>query len=315
MRQNPGKHAQASQEKMPSFSRLFFLLVIFTFSFSFSGSLLMAETTTFLKTETEFARLDPNQAVADAKRDIKEQSIKLFFEDRSEYPEILAIDGSITRQIPYTHISIGQGCLDPINDESCPLSYKESYQQALDYGRLYNQAIASHFELNSKAPSKENSSQQDANETALFLARSNDRAQVVMELSDIHPLFGGRNITVDGDGNARLKIVLFKKGDSNPDSYEFNVKLDSTDTRRLIAAFVDNNFVTLVLDENPQLDPDTARPTLIFRNSKGEIHRLTGWVVHLPPGPASHAERSPIERFDRIYKEMLRIERRIQDAQ
>jgi hypothetical protein len=176
MRPNPGKELQAPHEKTFSFFRIFYLLIIISVGFSFDGSLLMAQTTTYLKMEEEFARLHPDQAVADAQRDIKEQTIKLFFEDRSEYPEILAIDENLTRYVRYAHISIGQGCLDPINDDSCPVSYQESYLRALQYGRLYNQVIASHFESNSKAPGKSDSIQQDANETALFLARSPEHA-------------------------------------------------------------------------------------------------------------------------------------------
>lgn len=273
----------------------------------------MAQTTTYLKTEREFAQLHPDHAIADAQQDIKEKTVKLFYQDRSEYPEILGIDQDFTRALPHVHISIGQGCLDPINDDSCPLSYRESYHQALLYGRLYNQTIASHFESNSTQREKIDSAPQVANQTADFLGQSSERARIVIELSDIHPLFGGRNISVNGEGDAQLQILL--SSNSKSDSFEYTVKLEPEDIQSLIAAFVDNDFVTLELDENPQLDPDTARPTLILRNANGETHRLTGWVIHLPPASASHSVRSPIQRFDSIYKEMLRIERRIQDGQ
>ncbi len=285
-----------------------FQLMLIVCCFPCYGYQLMTQTTTYLKTEQEYLLLKPEYAVAQAQQDITENRIKLFFEDNSEYPTVLAIDESYTGRFPYNHVSIGQGCFDPINDEQGSHSYRKSYQQALQYGRLYNQAISAHFDSLQKQPISNSTGQLLENATTLFLGSPSDYVQAVMTLDDIHPLFGGRDVEVKGNGSVRIQCLSAQPGHGQLQSFENEFKLDAEDTQRLIAAFIENDFIAIELDENPQLTVDTAQPSLVLKNSKGETHRLTGWVTNLPPLSTSDMPVKPVERFDRIYREMLRIE-------
>ncbi len=243
----------------------------------------------------EYSQYLPKNAVRDAKRDIQQDTIKIFYQDTSEFPEPIEIDLDLEKLRVYQGVYIGIGCLDPIHSDDCPAEYRTAMETAISYGTKYNNVIANHLKLKQK-----DVKDQRSNETSEFIGAVSDRHDLYMELRDIQPIYGGRDVWVDGSGN-----VLIRSVQSTAQGLEekiFPLKLDQNDANRIIESFIAQDFVSLKIPEQ-SAEPDHARPSIVLINSGGDQHSQEAWE---PPLPGSDPVAS--DRFRKIYRQFLRLE-------
>ena len=243
----------------------------------------------------EYNRYQHENALRDAELDITQGTIKIFYLDISEVPEPLAIDGDPEKLLSYKSVSIGIGCIDPINADDCPPEYRTAMENAISYGRDYNKAIARHFNLKLK---------QDhdrlPNSTFEFLGTPSDWHAVHMELRDIQPIHGGRDVWVDGSGNALVRSVQTTAQGLEEKIYP--LALDESAVARILETFIAQDFLSLDIPEQ-SAPPDQGRPEIILTNFRGQRHALEDWD---PPLPDS--DPVVVERFRSVYREFLRLE-------
>lgn len=103
---------------------------------------------TFEKSKVkEYSQYIPSTVTKDVEQDILNQSIKLFYIDLYEVPEVLSIDERPKNLPSHKSVSIGTGCTDPYHSEDCSDEYRLAVDNALLYGEKYNKAIALHLKL------------------------------------------------------------------------------------------------------------------------------------------------------------------------
>ncbi|MFH0725746.1 MAG: hypothetical protein V2B19_05255 [Pseudomonadota bacterium] len=244
----------------------------------------------------EFKRYQPENAAADAAHDIKNDTIKLFFLDVEEVPELIAID-AIAEKLPNAKsVSIGVGCTDPIHGDNCPQAYRLAMENALTYAMRYNRAIAEAFNLKQK-------SEPDflPCDTLDFLGFPDDWKAVRMELRDVQPLFGGRDILLTGTGNIFVRTV--RPGAKGLAEKIHRLPQDPEARRRILHACILHDIIGLHFppDTTP---PDHGRPEIILINARGRQFALRGWD---PPLPGM--DPLIVTRFNAVYREFLRLER------
>jgi len=243
----------------------------------------------------EYNRYQPENALRDAELDIDQGTIKIFYLDIEEVPEPLAIDGDPEKLLSYESVSIGIGCIDPINSDDCPPEYRTAMENAHSYGMGYNKAIARHFKLKLKQHHD-----RLPNSTFEFLGTPSDWHAVHMELRDIQPIFGGRDVWVDGSGNVLVRSVQTTPQDLEEKIYPLT--LDESAVERILEAFISQDFLSLCIPEQ-SAPPDHGRPEIILTNFRGQRHAVASWD---PPLPGS----DPVveQRFRTLYREFLRLE-------
>lgn len=238
----------------------------------------------------EYNKYKPVNAARDAEADIASGTIKLFHLDVSEFPEPLVIDDDPKKLPPYTHVSIGGGCIDSLNSDDAAPEYRAAAQNALSYGISYNMVIARYYKLKEKpCPDRLPSSTLD------FLDDPPDWNSVQVELHDIQPIFGGRDIWVSGTGMALVRSMRGREE-------IYRVALEQKDIERLIAAFLKNDFLSLTIP-NQTAPPDHGRPGIVLINGSGQQHSLSSWAPPIPGG-----DREAIRRFQAVYRQLLRLE-------
>jgi len=138
------------------------------------------------------------------------------------------------------------------------------------------------------------------NETEHFLGNESEWQNIRIELRDVQGLWGGRNIFIYGSGKTIIQIV-------NPDPKKglglfekrYTFSLGDYEIKRLINAFIKNDFVTIKLNNRSGV-PDEAKPEIILINSKGDSREVSKW------------QNDKNERFDMIYEQILEIEKKIE---
>lgn len=243
----------------------------------------------------EYNRYQPENALRDAELDITQGTIKIFYLDIEELPEPLAIGGNLEKLLSYESVSIGIGCIDPINSDDCPPEYRTAMENALSYGRDYNKAIARHFNLELKQHHD-----RLPNSTLEFLGTPSDWHAVHMELRDIQPIFGGRDVWVDGSGS-----VLVRSVHTAPRGLEekiYPLTLDESAVTRILETFIAQDFLSLHIPEQ-SAPPDHGRPEIILTNFRGQRHEVASW------DPPLFGNDPVVEqRFRTVYREFLRLE-------
>ena len=231
------------------------------------------------------------------------QSIKLFYIDLYEVPEVISIDERPENLPSHKSVSIGTGCTDPYHSEDCSGEYRLAVDSALLYGEKYNKAIALHLKLRLKEEDEK-----DLNATQLFIGRNESGwNQVKIELSDIQPIFGGRYISIDGgSGYLFLQIVRPGKQGLEQNNYTLAMKRDEVD--KIVGVFIENDFLSLKDTEKKGM-PDQATPTIILENSMGKLHSVWNWAPSIKTG-----DEAVDERFHAIYNAILRLERKAQET-
>jgi hypothetical protein len=243
----------------------------------------------------EYSQYRPENAVEDAALDIEHGLVKLFYLDVEEVPELLAIEEEPAKLPKSKHVSIGVGCIDTIHAEDCSMEYREAMQNALSYGVRYNQAIAGHFKLKLK-------SEPDLlpSETLEFLGLPAGWKDIQMELKDVQPLFGGRDVWVNGSGKAFVRVV--QSDVKGLQEHIYRLTLNRGDIVRIIMSFLAKDLITLVMPEQ-SAPPDHGRPEIGIINAHGRRHALSAWDPPIAGGDPVAAQR-----FRTVYQEFLRLE-------
>lgn len=110
------------------------------------------------------------------------------------------------------------------------------------------------------------------NATRTFLGDEARWSKVQIELNDVQPLWGGRNIRVKSNRHVVVQIV--ERG-LQERRYEFEIS--ESDWRQLLTALIDNDFVTIQPADRPGI-PDEARPTITLTNASNERHSVSKWA-------------------------------------
>ena len=262
--------------------------------------------TVYCTTMDEYNRFDPDKAKEHAARDIRSGEISVFFLSTEEVPTPLLIEDELENLPPFMYVAIGGGCTDEINALDASDEYRAAFQRAVRYGELYNEAIARHFSVKQKSGPAPASQPLSINPTRAFLGAETGWDEIRMELKDIQGPFGGRDVTVSGTGRASVRVLRPGSGHSALEEKVYKIRLAHGAVKALVEAFIVNNFLALVLPDET-MEPDTGRPVITLVNGKGQSHTLAGWerTTIFPDADP----KDPIVRFDRIYKQLLRIER------
>ncbi len=243
----------------------------------------------------EFSEYNPANAAVEARRDIEQGTPRLFYLDVSEFPELLALDNEPGNLPDFARVSIGTGCLDAIHSADDPPGYRAAMENALRYGISYNQALAGHLGLQLKdepdlLPS----------DTLDFIGLPADWPGIRLRLDDIHPLFGGRSIWVDGSGTAFVRSVRSDAHGLNEEIYRLDLGRD--DIERLLAACLAQDFVSLV-SASHVAPPDQARPVITLINGQGQQQSVSNWEPRVPGG-----DENMDRRFAAVHGELRRLE-------
>jgi hypothetical protein len=248
-----------------------------------------------LQKRREYARYKPEMAVSDAEGDVKRGAVKLFFLDVGEFPELVVIDEPLEKLPAAQRISIGIGCIDPINGYECPFEYRMAMENALNYAVGYNKAIAEAFQLRRK---EEADSLPSA--TLDFFGLPDRWEAIRLELRDIQPIFGGRNVLLTGSGAIYVRTV--RPGAGGYEEKIYRLAPDTGSRRRILHACITQDLLTL----RPRVHsapPHHARPEIVLINARGETFSVADWD---PPLPGS--DPSTVDRFNTIYREFRRLE-------
>lgn len=251
----------------------------------------------------EYAQYDPSKADKDVAHDIANATIKLFYIDLYEVPEILSIDERPESLPSHERVYIGTGCIDPYHSEDCSGEYRMAVDNALLYGRKYNEAIASHLKLKSNQDEK-----RVLNATQQFIGLNESGwNQYKIELSDIQPLFGGRRILIDG-GSGYLFLQTVRPCKQGLEQKNYTFWLEKDELEKIIAAFIENDFLSLSDTEKKGV-PDQATPTIILENFMGKVHSVWNWAP-----PVKSGDGTVDVRFHTIYSTLLRLETRAHET-
>ncbi len=251
----------------------------------------------------EYSRYDISTVAEDVEQDMLQQSIRLFYVDLYEVPEVLSIE-ELPENLPsHQSVFIGTGCTDPYHSEDCSVEYRTAVDNALLYGEEYNKAIARHLKRTLKQHA-----QKGPNATQQFIGLDESRwNQVKIELSDIQPLFGGRRISIDvASGYLFLQMVRPRKQGLEQKNY--TLFLDQDELKKLIGAFIENDFLSLTDSEKKGM-PDQATPTITLENFMGNAHSVRNWAP-----PIKSDDDSVDNRFHAIYRALLRLESRAHET-
>jgi hypothetical protein len=133
------------------------------------------------------------------------------------------------------------------------------------------------------------------NRTEAILDHESTWPGASLELEDDQWLHGGRRIFVQGTGHTGVQVIL--PGGQGEERYEF--RLTRAEVRRLLRLCIEHDLANIQPANRPGL-PDEGQPRL----------RLTGWTgMSCTVWNWAGVEDG---RFEVIYKELLRLEARIQ---
>lgn len=244
-----------------------------------------------------YGQYDPSTVNMDVAQDIANQSVKLFYADFYEAPEVLILNESAQDLPNHKMISIGTGCTDLYDSENCPKAYRAAVDKALEYGRAYNKAMASHFNLKTK----EDDPERLETSHGLMGLNASKWHRFKIGLYDIQPLFGGRNIWIEGDsGHVFVQAVRSDKQDLEQKNYSFFLEKDEID--KIVKAFVEHDFLSL--KDTAQIGvPDQAKPKITLEDAIGNIHSVWNWSP-----PVKGGDQIADKRFQAIYRAILRME-------
>ncbi len=127
-----------------------------------------------------------------------------------------------------------------------------------------------------------------ANATARHLGARDNWKKCALTLDDIHGLWGGSRISVDGSGKVTVTVVKDRKFKR----YEFAVKVEEAEA--LFALSVKSNLVEANGIKRPGV-PDESSPSLILRNADARDLSVRKW----------HSEKIP--GFDPVFEKMRKL--------
>ncbi len=110
------------------------------------------------------------------------------------------------------------------------------------------------------------------NQTQAFLGNKMHWRAARLELDDVHPVEGGRRVSVAGDGSASVQIVA-PTGEQTRRGFI----LLPEETRQLFALCVENDLLATPASTRPGL-PDEAQPAITLLNGEGQRRSVVVWA-------------------------------------
>jgi hypothetical protein len=129
-----------------------------------------------------------------------------------------------------------------------------------------------------------------SNLTRAFLGDEMSWEYTRVILRDVHGLWGGRNIFIEGSG-----FVLLQRVSPTQDELRYEFELSHALITSLLVRFIEHDFLGIHLPES-EIPPDSTIASITLVNPLGHSFQLT------KPGNVEHAG------FSAIYDELLRIE-------
>ena len=129
------------------------------------------------------------------------------------------------------------------------------------------------------------------NATAKFLGPESDWPKCKLALRDVHPLSGGRDVTVDGSGECTVRLV--EKGVEK----RFTLKLAQEEVAALRRMCIRSDLADLKIKDRPGV-PDEAHPEISLTNAAGETRKVAKWANDKVPA------------FDKVYVVLVGIAKR-----
>ncbi|MEW6440886.1 MAG: hypothetical protein AB1640_08095 [bacterium] len=256
----------------------------------------------------EYGAYVPQEAVEDANKDIARGKVKVFFLALEESSRPLSIQGPVQGLPESESVPIGAGCIDPVHSEDCPAAYRQALRNAVQYGILYNAEIARRRGLTPRVEDLIDLGLE--NETSVFLGDRADWGRVRVELRDLQGPFGGRDILLAGSGAVLVRAVRGEGGQLVERRYR--LRLPDAEVGRSLRALAAYDPLAVRIDEAPA-EPDTARPEIILTNPWGRRRCISFFQQPVPPA-ADPGDRTPAQRIDAAYREILRYERMAEEG-
>lgn len=135
------------------------------------------------------------------------------------------------------------------------------------------------------------------NQTSAFLGAWSAWNHARITLHDLHGLWGGRVIRVDGDGWALVRVAPIPQWERR-----FVLSLPPAEGQHLRALLIEHDFLTITFPQRHAFYPDETQTVITLMNAGGNIHRVTRWAAD-PPNA----------RFEAIYAALRQLEQRAQN--
>ncbi len=138
------------------------------------------------------------------------------------------------------------------------------------------------------------------NATVRFLGEPALWAAARVGLADLHGLWGGRNLTLEGDGRVTVEL---KHQPSRPDGH-YHFRVTPAEVRLLLALFVDQDFLAIAPAPLRMIVPDETCSSITLTNARGQSHSISHWA---------NDDSDP--RFEAVYQALLRLVERTQELE
>jgi hypothetical protein len=115
------------------------------------------------------------------------------------------------------------------------------------------------------------------NATARFLGPPEGWAAVRLALRDVHGLWGGQEVDVDGAGNGAARLV-----DRSGAAKTFDLRVPPAQVAALLRQLIEVDFLALTFGPRPGV-PDEARPEIRLTNPAGETRVVAKWANDASP--------------------------------
>jgi hypothetical protein len=111
------------------------------------------------------------------------------------------------------------------------------------------------------------------NRTAQFLGDAGTWSQAGLVLDDVHGLWGGRIITINGSGNTVLRLYSVAQWEQR-----FELQLASHEVQRLFELCIEHDLLRISFPQRTSFLPDEVRPTITLINASGQRHSVSCWA-------------------------------------
>ena len=254
-------------------------------------------TDTYLQAKIrKYLDYDVSQAETDAASDFATGRMRIFFLAVDEVSAPIGLEAVRNRLPTHATTFIGEGCIDPTNDEECPPEYRQAMGNAIEYARSYNSKIA---ELTGTGKAQQATAL--SNTTAEFIGPENEWRNLRIELVDVVGPFGGRTIEVLGGGQTCIR--LFRHGKS---PVIHRISISATDVQRIVRSFIGNDFCSILIPVE-MAEPETPRPSISLCSPQNGMKELSAWLKSSSP-PIPGQALTAQQRFQNVYGEIRRLE-------
>lgn len=115
------------------------------------------------------------------------------------------------------------------------------------------------------------------NPTQQFLGEVITWPAVRLRLLNVHPLWGGCIIGLNGHGQVILQMV-------SPGQFErrYTFNLSADEVQALLALFIAQDFISIAIPTRTAVLPDEARAEIRLTNSAGQQHTVARWAHDSP---------------------------------